>query len=53
MPYTFNEYLYDHTFDITKCLAITKLADVIEQQWTIQQVQEYKMKYHIAQKVIE
>ena len=53
VAYTFNEYLYDHTFDITKCLAITKLADVIEQQWTIQQVQEYKMKYHIAQKVIE
>ena len=51
IAYTFNEYLYSHTYDITKCLAITKLADVIQHQWTIQQVEDYKKKYHIDLKV--
>ncbi len=51
IAYTFDEYLYNNTFDITKCLAITKLADVIQQEWTIEQVEDYKKKYHINQKV--
>ena len=36
---------------ITKCLAITKLADVIREDWTLQQLIDYKKKYHIDQKV--
>ena len=41
IAYTFDEYLYSDTFTFTKCLAITKLAFVIEQKWTYEQVKEY------------
>jgi hypothetical protein len=41
IAYTFDEYMYNHTFNINPCLAITKLALVIEQKWTCEQVKKH------------
>jgi hypothetical protein len=51
IAYTFDEYLYNDTFTFTKCLAITNLAFVIEQNWTYEQVKEYIEQDHNAPQV--
>ncbi|CAF1478422.1 unnamed protein product [Adineta steineri] len=45
--YTFDEQFNTHLFDMNRCLAITKLAQVIYKKWNIKQLKDYKKKYHI------
>ncbi|UJR18790.1 hypothetical protein I4U23_005696 [Adineta vaga] len=48
IAYTFSQYLHlkndDIDNDIHKCLAVTSLASVIEQQWTRKQIKDYIWK---------
>ena len=41
IKYTFGQYLYNHMYGINKCLAITKLALVIGEKWSRQQIEDY------------
>lgn len=44
--YTFDEQLNHQYHGICRCLAITKLAHVIAQNWTIKQLKDYREKHH-------
>ena len=41
IAYTFHEFLHESCVDVTRCLAITKLALVIDEKWTREQVNDY------------
>ena len=41
IAYTFGEFLHESCVDVTRCLAITKLAWAIDQQWTREKVNDY------------
>jgi hypothetical protein len=51
IAYTFDELFNVHHHGIHQCLAITKLAHIISQNWTIQQLKDYKRNHHINQNV--
>lgn len=42
--YTFGENLNVSVFNIQKCLAITKLAQIVHENWTLKQLNNYKRK---------
>ncbi|CAM4955655.1 unnamed protein product [Rotaria socialis] len=45
--YTFNENLTTSMFDIQKCLAITKLGHIVRENWSIEQLNKYKINRYI------
>jgi hypothetical protein len=49
LAYTFDEQLNCHLHDIHRYLAVTKLAHVIRQEWTSQQLKNYKKKTYMNQ----
>ena len=51
IAYTFDELFNVHHHGIHQCLAITKLARIISENWTIQQLKDYKQNHHINQNV--
>ena len=46
LAYTFEEQFSYHLHGVHRCSAITKLAYVIDQKWTVEQVNNYKENCH-------
>ncbi|CAF1498624.1 unnamed protein product [Rotaria sordida] len=52
IAYTFEERLDPKNFHLYKCLAITKLATVLNEKWSYEKIQDYIKINHLKQKVM-
>ena len=51
IAYTFDELFNVRHHGIHRCLAVTKLTHIISQNWTVQQLKDYKHNRHMNQNV--